>query len=714
MTTTGSLLPGTIMHNRYRLIRSLSRGGMGALYLASETIAHLERRVVIKEMLDYYDPADPSGAARARKRFEDEAMTLASLPSIAGVPQIFEYFSENGHNYIVMQYIEGRNLESGLTHVDASDRLAPGGAYPVEQVRRWGVRVCQILARLAEENLVHMDIKPANLIVDPAGDIWLVDFGTARGKYTVPFAASGKIHKPSIYGTMGYAPPEQFAGKPEPRSDVYALAATLYHLMTDDDPAASQPPFAHMDRLPPEIAHALRLALESDVSRRITAAELGRLLAAPAKHTPFHWRDGTRTYYPEDLGVTADRNWEEALEYFSNGSWGRWFQDIHRYDLAQQLQTARLGAQDPEIALDQFLRRLDPNLPAAQLHLSALPTNVGILPWREQRNLELSVENRGAGCLRASFPNLPAGLRVEPAEVTVNRSAMIRLTLDGAMLSPRRGRRQALPLTADAGPAGTARLVFHVAVPEPVLAVDSDRIHLGNARPDERLTTTLSVTNRGGSPLELIVASSAPWLQVQTAGGTCAPDKTHTLRLAIDTRGLAFGAHSANVTLHARAGDWKTAQTVTITLNVSFWLAAYEALRLPVLWAGASAITCGALGWLIGQLIETIEPTVHTLAGMLTTGALMGAFIYAFGGLAFGLMGMLEDHEGSEGARRGFLAGLIPGLLVGALAGFIVYRVADWVTSTVYPVMTLSTFGASAGLLIGAGLGLLLFWFTRD
>jgi serine/threonine protein kinase len=81
-------------------------------YLARETLANAQRQVVIKEMLDYYDPADPHSAARAHKRFETEAGTLVTL-SYAGIPQIFDYFSEGGRNYIVMQFIQGQNLESG-------------------------------------------------------------------------------------------------------------------------------------------------------------------------------------------------------------------------------------------------------------------------------------------------------------------------------------------------------------------------------------------------------------------------------------------------------------------------------------------------------------------------------------------------------------------------------------------------------------------------
>lgn len=266
-----SLRPGQVMNKRYTIQRRLGKGGMGAVYLATEIIANRQRQVVIKEMLNYFDPADLQGEAKARQRFELEAATLVTL-NFAGIPQIFAYFSEHGRNYIVMQFIKGNDLEKGLTHKDDQGNLIPGKPYSSDQVLRWGVQVCKALENLAAKNVVHMDIKPANLIADHSGDVWLVDFGTAKAQWEVQPDGSVGMQKSSVYGTIGYAPPEQYTKQTELRSDVYALAATLYHLLTDDDPQEHPFSFPRLGHLPTDIASALQPALEPDVNLRIRAA----------------------------------------------------------------------------------------------------------------------------------------------------------------------------------------------------------------------------------------------------------------------------------------------------------------------------------------------------------------------------------------------------------------------------------------------------------
>ncbi len=271
---------GQVLHGQYTIIRLLGRGGMGAVYLARETIAKAQRQVVIKEMLDYFDPTDQQEEAKAQQRFETEASTLVTLnrPGIP-IPQIFNFFTEGGRNYIVMDYIEGKNLEQGLTHEDEDRKEIKGQPYGAEEVERWGIQVCKVLEYLAQKNVVHLDIKPANLILDRTGDIWLVDFGTAKSQRAMQTTGQVGMQQTSVFGTAGYAPPEQYHGRVEPRTDVYALAATLYHLVTDDDPRTHPFLFPKLNRLPRHLANALSQATERDVSQRPTAAEFGRLLA---------------------------------------------------------------------------------------------------------------------------------------------------------------------------------------------------------------------------------------------------------------------------------------------------------------------------------------------------------------------------------------------------------------------------------------------------
>jgi serine/threonine protein kinase len=274
------LRPGQLVDDgTYRIIRPLGKGGMGAVYLAANTKA-FDRPCVIKEVIEYYDPSDPEEREKAMRRFEAEARTLASLKH-PGIPDIYAYFSEQGRNYLVMEYIEGPDLADGLTRRQ-DGQTVPGSPQPVEDVIQYGTQICQVLDYLEhhEPPVIHNDIKPANIILDQnSGRAVLVDFGTAKTRYThLGPGVPGAQHS-SLYGTIGYAAAELYEGKAEPRSDVYALAATMYHLLTDDDLREHPFKFPRMDAIPDPLRDALTQALSNNVSERPSAAEFEVQLA---------------------------------------------------------------------------------------------------------------------------------------------------------------------------------------------------------------------------------------------------------------------------------------------------------------------------------------------------------------------------------------------------------------------------------------------------
>jgi len=182
-----------------------------------------------------------------------------------------------------MQFIEGKSLDEGLTRTDDQGNVLKGKPYPVEQVVLWGVHLCKVLEYLAtlQPPVVHQDIKPANIIIDSkTGEARLVDFGTAMAHSFVSQVGGVSTHKTSVYGTDGYAPPEQYKGRSVPQSDVYALAATLYHLLTDDDPRDHPLDFPALLDLDPRLRRVLEEALESEVTKRPTAQQFGHALRA--------------------------------------------------------------------------------------------------------------------------------------------------------------------------------------------------------------------------------------------------------------------------------------------------------------------------------------------------------------------------------------------------------------------------------------------------
>ncbi|HEX8128146.1 MAG TPA: protein kinase [Pyrinomonadaceae bacterium] len=215
--------PGTILYGRYEIARRIGGGGMGAVYLARDRNLGDQPRAV-KEMIQ--SNIDESQHEKAINDFKRESMLLASLehPSI---PTIYDYFydDEAGRFYLVMKYISGGDFLARL-------RNAPGGRIDEKTVTDWACQVADVLEYLHRRNppIIYRDLKPANLMIDGnSGRVMLIDFGIARWVTT---------HEKGVtaVGTMGYAPPELFSGKVEPRSDIYSLGATMFHLLTGTDP----------------------------------------------------------------------------------------------------------------------------------------------------------------------------------------------------------------------------------------------------------------------------------------------------------------------------------------------------------------------------------------------------------------------------------------------------------------------------------------------
>lgn len=213
------LAPNTLLQNRYLIIRSIGHGGMGAVYLARDQ--RLGHTVALKETFFTEE--------RMRRAFEREARLLAHLRHPA-LPKVTDHFEEDGGQFIVMEFISGDDLEMLLAQ--------RGEPFPIDQVLAWADELLKALDYLHSQDppILHRDIKPANLKLTPQGEIILLDFGLAKG--TAGQTASVMTSR-SVFGfTPNFAPLEQIQGTGTgPRSDLYALAATIYYLMTGAIPA---------------------------------------------------------------------------------------------------------------------------------------------------------------------------------------------------------------------------------------------------------------------------------------------------------------------------------------------------------------------------------------------------------------------------------------------------------------------------------------------
>ena len=212
------LTEGTILQARYRIIRQLGQGGMGAVYEPVDE--RLDTTVALKETF--------FAEEKLRKQFEREARLLARMHHPA-LPRVSDHFNEGDGQFLVMQYIAGRDL---------SEMLAASNApFPEAEVTRWADQLCDALDYLhtQEQQIIHRDIKPQNLKLTSRGQGVLLDFGLAKGSAGQLTAVTTSA---SIFGyTPNYAPLEQVQGKgTDARSDIYALGATLYHLVTNVKP----------------------------------------------------------------------------------------------------------------------------------------------------------------------------------------------------------------------------------------------------------------------------------------------------------------------------------------------------------------------------------------------------------------------------------------------------------------------------------------------
>jgi serine/threonine-protein kinase len=267
---TGFLPPQTTLAGRYIILQRVGRGGMGAVYQAADDrIAG--KRWAIKEMSDAAI-TDPLEKLQAVNAFRQEAMMLATLDH-PNLPKVTDHFSERGKQYLVMDFIEGETLE---------ERIDRGGGkpLPVDEVLKWADQLCDVLEYLhgREPPVVFRDLKPGNVMVTPEKAVKLIDFGIAR------LFKAGKAADTAFFGTAGYAPREQYGrGQTDARSDVYALGATLYHLLTGDDP--TDHPFDFKDvhqvneQVPEHVALALAKALaHAPEDRWQSVAEMRRAL----------------------------------------------------------------------------------------------------------------------------------------------------------------------------------------------------------------------------------------------------------------------------------------------------------------------------------------------------------------------------------------------------------------------------------------------------
>ncbi|HQU90663.1 MAG TPA: protein kinase [Pyrinomonadaceae bacterium] len=291
---------GTVLNGRYEVVRKIGGGGMGAVYLASDNNLGGVLRAV-KEMVQAHIEDDQQ--EKAINDFKRESMILSTLdhPSI---PTIYDYFydAEESRFYLVMKYISGGDLASKL-------RSSADGKIEELIVTEWAIQLTDVLNYLHNQpsTIVYRDLKPSNIMLDGnSSRVMLIDFGIARN-------ISQKEEKGvTAVGTMGYAPPELFSGNVEPRSDIYSLGSTMFHLLTGADPQSN--PLLIFDfqknprprqinsRLSDQMERILMRTVEYNAESRFSSA--GELKAVLEEHLA-NLRSGNLTFGVTEAPVSV-------------------------------------------------------------------------------------------------------------------------------------------------------------------------------------------------------------------------------------------------------------------------------------------------------------------------------------------------------------------------------------------------------------------------
>ena len=561
-----ALPPGSYLkNNSYRIQRLLGQGGFGAVYLADDLI--LNHLCAIKEGFD--------NSPGAQAQFEVESRILANL-NHPNLPRVTDNFIDpvSGLQYLVMEYVEG---------VDLGTLLQKYGPIPEDKVRNWILQVLEAVAYLhayQPRPVIHRDIKPDNMRLLPDGRVVkLVDFGIAKIG-----GVSYKTRGVARCITHGFSPPEQYGSGTDTYSDVYALGASLYNLLTNVLPADSidlayggaqlVPPrqlnpavSAEMEQivmtamqLRPELRFAnageMLTALRGRVSSpimiscqdcgqsvRSTARFCPNCGAAIRRTQPFVFREsGYQASAIPELIRGIDVNWTEALSYFISGEMETWLQGLGQEGqaLADISRRNRAAYPDASAALEAFLEEAFPNRSRPILKVQPEMLDYGVIRPGDRKVLALSVENTGHGYLHGEVEAQAAFIQVHPksfgclagssqqVEIEVKTDELAG-TLEGAgysgkvVVTSNRGR-QTVPVQV-------------TLIEEPQIAVTPPEVDLGGVEWHKRLEASFQIANTGGGILAGEAASEDPWLMIapETSSFTLNKGDAHTVRLKVDT-----------------------------------------------------------------------------------------------------------------------------------------------------------------------------------
>ncbi len=298
---------GSTLVNRYLIQDIIGVGGMGSVYRARDMhFPNIVKLVAVKEMINA--APDPVVRQSIVQNFEREANILATL-SHPAIPKIFDYFTHEERSYLVLEYVHGKDLEAILSETNQF--------FPEDQVIAWAIEILDLLQFLhthTPEPIIFRDMKPSNVMINQSNHVVMVDFGIAK------IFREGQ--RGTMVGTEGYSPPEQYRGEATMQADLYALGATMHHLLTRRDPRL-EAPFTFSERPIRQINPAVSIELETVVNTALmynpndrfpSAQAMKDALLGVARKTGALERVDIRTTRGTGPGSSIQPRWVYACE----------------------------------------------------------------------------------------------------------------------------------------------------------------------------------------------------------------------------------------------------------------------------------------------------------------------------------------------------------------------------------------------------------------